>query len=96
MKLTAGPGDSAGHQGSLYVSWDFKMPIGTPVLAARSGIVSRVVHGCVEGGHAERFKGRGNVVYVLHADGTFAEYAHLSPVALVEIGSTYRQGTRSG
>jgi murein DD-endopeptidase MepM/ murein hydrolase activator NlpD len=46
---------------------DISMPEGTPVLAARGGVV-------IAGGWRD---GTGNVVRVMHADGTIGNYAHL-------------------
>jgi murein DD-endopeptidase MepM/ murein hydrolase activator NlpD len=59
-------------------AFDFTMPEGAPVLAAREGTVARVRDGSREGGLDERMRGRENQVLVLHADGTFASYLHLS------------------
>lgn len=60
---------SHGKDGQMAI--DFLMPLGAPVVAARSGIVRRAVDG------HEDF-GRGfNIVYVEHDDGTSAFYGHL-------------------
>jgi murein DD-endopeptidase MepM/ murein hydrolase activator NlpD len=59
-------------------SFDFTMPEGTPILAAREGVVARIRDGSKMGGADESMRGRENEVLVLHADGTFALYLHLS------------------
>lgn len=53
---------------------------GTPVLAARDGVVMEVQDDYVGAGlDREKFAGRANVVRVLHSDGSMAVYAHLRP-----------------
>ena len=58
---------------------DFAMPIGTDIFAARAGVVFDVVNGHYGGGtDLQRDLPRANVVRILHDDGTFAIYGHLS------------------
>lgn len=57
---------------------DFAMPRGTPVLAARTGVVIDATLSHDEGGYDIRYRSRANVIAVVHDDGTVAEYAHLS------------------
>jgi murein DD-endopeptidase MepM/ murein hydrolase activator NlpD len=80
------------HQGVQ--AFDFAMPVGTPVLAARDGTVGRVRDGFREGGLDPRFRTRVNEVLVLHADGTFAQYEHLSPGISVHEGQAVKMGER--
>jgi len=57
---------------------DLGLPEGTPVLAARAGIVMDVEDDFFSSGqNLERFGDRANIVRILHADGTMAIYAHL-------------------
>jgi murein DD-endopeptidase MepM/ murein hydrolase activator NlpD len=94
--LTVGQG-SGGHRGrEFYYSFDFAMPIGTPVLAARSGVVARVVHGYTESGLKKELVSRANQVIILHDDGSFARYAHLSLEGLATPGSQVDSGQRIG
>lgn len=71
------------------VAWDFAMPVGSPVVAARGGRVSRVV---VE------HDGRGtdapnNLIAIDHGDGTSGFYLHLERGgAQVAVGDVVRQG----
>ena len=60
---------------------DFAMPIGTPVLAARGGVVIDSTLWHQEGGYDIRYLDKANAVAIVHDDGTVAEYAHLSPGA---------------
>lgn len=71
-------------------AYDFEMPIGSTVVAARAGVV-----GEVEEGYDDRngVVSQANYVLVRHDDGTAAVYFHLTRNgALVEIGQSVRQG----
>lgn len=57
---------------------DFVVPIGTPVLAARSGIVMETIGSYDRGGqNAKVYASRSNFIRILHDDGSMALYAHL-------------------
>jgi len=57
---------------------DFALPVGTPVLAARSGTVMQVQDGfAATASDAEGLLERVNLVRVLHEDGSMAVYANL-------------------
>lgn len=56
---------------------DFEMPIGTEVLAIRSGTVVKVEDGFDKQGESEDFVNFSNHIIVMHSDGTFAIYGHL-------------------
>jgi len=61
---------------------DIVMPIGTPILAARAGMVMDMeddFHGAAQ---KERYLTRSNQIRILHDDGTMAVYAHLQPNSL--------------
>jgi hypothetical protein len=73
-------------------AFDFAMPVGTPVLAAREGTVVRVSDGFTEAGLDPSFGVKANKVMILHADGTFADYAHLRVGAIVKPGQQVKQG----
>jgi hypothetical protein len=78
-----------------YHAVDFAVPRGTPVFAARAGVVARVYDGFAED-DPKRRKKLGNAVFVLHEDGTFASYLHLEPGAEVREGQRLRRGERLG
>lgn len=72
---------------------DIVMPVGTPVLAARGGVVMDMeddFHGAAQ---EERFLARSNQVRILHDDGTMSVYAHLQANSLrVRKGATVQRG----
>ena len=83
------------HRGATVL--DFDLAEGMPVHAARGGTVVRVVERnnrhCAE----LRCAAFNNVIEILHADGTQADYAHLQKDgALVEVGQTVRPGELIG
>ena len=71
-------------------AYDFLMPIGTPVIAARSGTVFLVEEGFPDG---TRRAGEENYINILHTDATLAGYVHLTENgALVTVGEVVAQG----
>ena len=55
------------------------MPIGTPVLAARTGIIMDLEDDFHGGEQKQRYMDRANRIRILHDDGSMALYAHLQP-----------------
>ena len=75
---------SGGHQGPYKYSYDFAMPIGTTVTAARAGVVAEIRIQFRDSQHREN---ESNWVKIRHVDGTIAAYSHLTQHgALVKIG----------
>lgn len=62
-----------GHSSFWSFGYDFVMPIGTVVRAARRGVVSFAKDGAVDGDREQT-----NFVTVSHSDGTVAVYSHLT------------------
>ena len=75
--LIQGPGGSFSHQGPSFYSYDFGMPEGTPVLAARAGVVCNTKSDSNIGGPDRRYENDANYVQVVHDDGTVGWYLHL-------------------
>lgn len=72
---------------------DFAMPQGTPVAAARGGVVIDATLRHTEGGFHARFLDRANTVAIVHDDGTVAEYAHLATgTGYVKVGQRVAAG----
>jgi len=85
---------SFSHRGET--AFDFRMPEGTPVLAAREGVVARVVDGFVRGGARRGLADEANRVLVLHEDGTLGRYLHLRRGVPVEVGERIVRGQLLG
>lgn len=77
---------------------DFAADEGTPVTAAREGVVMQVEDDFEGAGlNREKFGARANQVRILHVDGTMAVYAHLQPESVVvQPGQRVRTGQRLG
>jgi len=77
---------------------DFGAEQGTPVFAARGGVVMQVESDFDKAGlDLEKYGGRANYVRILHDDGTMGLYAHLRPEGvLVRVGQRVRQGQQIG
>ena len=94
-QLVAGYGSDT-HLGENFYALDFATPEGTPVLAARAGVVVEVQDGFTEGGLRPELIERANLVAVAHPDGTMASYGHLQPGILVSVGDSVARGQRLG
>lgn len=97
FRILQGYGSRFSHRGREEFAVDFDMPVGTPVHAARGGVVARVVEtndrGCWQDG-CGRFA---NFVVILHNDGTTGEYYHLRKNgAFVEVGDSVTRGQKIG
>lgn len=72
---------------------DFDMPVGTPVCAAREGIVAAIRQDSDSGGDQEKYLGCANYVIIKHDDGTYAEYFHLKKNSVaVALGKSVAAG----
>ncbi len=66
------------HKDRVRHAIDFAMPEGTPVLAAREGVVTWIQDDAQDGTRTG-----GNLISVLHRDGTLTQYAHLKRGSVV-------------
>ena len=81
------------HRGVERFTVDFGMPVGTPVYAARDGVVALVEDSHAVGCAREECGRFANFVVVLHADGTTGEYFHLERgSAVVHRGQRVERG----
>jgi murein DD-endopeptidase MepM/ murein hydrolase activator NlpD len=97
-KLVQGFGGGFSHNTpETYYSYDFRMNNGTHVLAARSGVVSKVVENKPVGSMDKRMIDQDNHIYIEHEDGTVAIYAHLARGgAVVKEGDKVQKGQHIG
>lgn len=99
FKLIQGPHGTFSHFAGSQdeEAWDWAMPEGTPVLAAREGLVVATRSDCTIGAVDEALKNEANYVILRHADGTFSEYHHLREGGvLVKLGDRVAAGQRLG
>jgi murein DD-endopeptidase MepM/ murein hydrolase activator NlpD len=72
--------------GRIHAGIDIAAPVGTPILAAASGVIEYASWN--DGGY-------GNMIYIRHADGTITRYAHMNELYVKE-GQTVSQGQTIG
>lgn len=89
---------AGGHRCQL--AYDFRIPIGDPVVAAREGVVRQVKEDSPDDGQGV---GEHNYVHIEHEDGTTAFYAHLmqhsvtvTPGDTVKVGEQFASSGNSG
>ena len=88
--LTQGNCGTASHGGRFTYAFDFEMPTGTPVIAARDGVVYSVQDDRPDGSGTV---GDENFVIVAHEDGEYSRYIHLTTDgALVGKGQSVARG----
>lgn len=68
---------------------DFKVPIGTPVYAARGGVIANVINEHEKHCFRKKCAKFNNKVVVYHNDGSFANYSHLK-----KKGTVVRKGQK--
>ncbi|HWC58690.1 MAG TPA: M23 family metallopeptidase [Verrucomicrobiae bacterium] len=76
-KITQGYNGKYSHQGSNKYAIDWQMPEGTPVYAARGGLVVKVKDDSDRGGGDIKYDPYNNYVLIRHDDGTLGHYCHL-------------------
>jgi hypothetical protein len=77
FKVTQGYNGTFSHTGANQYAIDWKMPEGTPVRAARGGLVVRVKDDSNTGGASMDYDRYNNYVLIRHNDGTLGQYCHL-------------------
>lgn len=85
------------HFGARRFAVDFNMPQGTPIHAARDGIVVDLKEDSRSGGPGAQYQDLGNYVIIQHSDRTLAQYFHLKQGGVsVNTGDRVRAGTLIG
>jgi murein DD-endopeptidase MepM/ murein hydrolase activator NlpD len=93
--VSQGPGGLISHKDSY--AYDFVMPVGTPLVAARDGIVIAIKSDSSVGGPYSMYADQANFVSIYHADGTIANYFHLKKGGVaVKEGQEVKQGELIG
>jgi murein DD-endopeptidase MepM/ murein hydrolase activator NlpD len=93
-KVVQGYGGMFSHK--YKAALDFSMPVGTPIYAAREG----VIHGFKEdndiGGPLPRYQSKSNYIVIMHEDGSFACYWHLQKNGVVVKKGKVKKGELIG
>jgi murein DD-endopeptidase MepM/ murein hydrolase activator NlpD len=76
-KVSQGYNGGFSHKGSNQYAIDWQMPEGTPVFAARGGLVVKVKDDSSTGGSSMKYDPYNNYVLIRHSDGTLGHYCHL-------------------
>jgi murein DD-endopeptidase MepM/ murein hydrolase activator NlpD len=93
FRVTQGYHGSFSHTGPDEFAIDWKMPIGTPVHAARGGVVVKAKDDSSVGGPERKYEDCANCVLIEHTDGTIGIYAHLMKNGCqVKVGDTVKTG----
>ncbi|MBO1518319.1 peptidoglycan DD-metalloendopeptidase family protein [Oceanisphaera pacifica] len=88
-------GDFSHNKPSNRYALDIALPMGTPLYAARSGVVTAAVDTYVGGGLTANYRGKANYLRIRHDDGTMTLYAHLQTGSLrVRKGERVKVGQR--
>ena len=96
-RVLQGYGSRFSHRGLEQFAVDFNMSVGTPVHAARSGVIARIEESHNKGCWQDGCGAYANYIVVLHNDGTTGEYYHLQQNgALVEVGDNIAAGQKIG
>ncbi len=96
-KVIQGNGGVFSHnESTTRYAWDFELPLDSPVVAARAGMVQYVrMFSAIGGADPVRFWTRANLIVIDHLDGTRAQYMHLAKdTAPVRKGDYVIQGER--
>ena len=96
-RVTQGVNGSFSHFGENQYAIDFDLPEGSPIYAARAGMVVEVKEDSTSGGTASRYAPFANQVVVAHEDGSFGNYVHLMHNgAAVEVNQRVEAGELLG
>lgn len=81
------------HTGGDCYSIDWKMPEGTPIHAARDGVVVGIKDDSDRGGPDKKYEWDANYILIRHSDGTLGHYVHLQKDGCkVKLGQKVKAG----
>jgi murein DD-endopeptidase MepM/ murein hydrolase activator NlpD len=93
VRVSQGYNGDTSHKGLSAYAIDFPLPIGTPIYAARDGIIVGVEVSNTFGGPSPEYRPYANYVVVEHDDGTMGNYYHLKQGGTaVKIGDKVTKG----
>ncbi|MDB6125826.1 MAG: Peptidase [Pedosphaera sp.] len=97
FRVTQGYHGNFSHTGPDEYATDWKMPIGTPIHAARSGVVVKAKDDSNVGGPDRKYENSANCILIQHTDGTIGIYAHLKKGGnVVKVGDKVNVGDLIG
>jgi murein DD-endopeptidase MepM/ murein hydrolase activator NlpD len=97
FKIVQGFNGKFTHFGQNQYAVDFNLPEGTPVCAARDGLVIEVKADSNLNGTTAEFNQYNNYIWIYHSDGTVGNYVHLKQHgAVVAVGDQVRAGQLIG
>lgn len=97
FKVTQGYNGTYSHTGPEQYAIDWKMSPGTPVHAARDGVVVKIKDDSDKGGPDRKFENAANYILIRHSDGSIGNYAHLQKAgAKVLLGQKVKAGDLIG
>lgn len=93
-KIVQGYGGMFSHKNKAAL--DFNMPEGTPVYAAREGIIYSFKDDSDEGGPFPGYQRKANYIIIKHSDGSFGCYWHLQKNGVIVKKGTVTKGQLIG
>lgn len=97
VNVSQGYNGESTHKGLSAYAIDFPVPVGTPIYAARDGIVVGSEGSNNFGGVGAEYRQYANYVIIEHSDGTMGNYYHLKQGgAVVQIGQKVSKGELIG
>jgi murein DD-endopeptidase MepM/ murein hydrolase activator NlpD len=94
FRVVQGYGDVFSHRHAAAL--DFDMPVGTPIHAARAGVVYAYKEDSNEGGIGNKYNRKANYIIIQHTDGSFASYVHLKYKGVVKKNGSVQEGELIG
>ncbi len=87
--------DTGSHLQNDTYAWDFRMPVGTPIVSAQDGVVRLARGDSTQGGCNPKMAQHANYVVVAHEGGVETQYLHFSAV-VVKPGEQVQKGQLLG